>query len=101
MCSLDGRVFVLRRTVKLAIGNTMGAGDVFGGWFLARLLESARDTIFELNHVKESVLAGMAAAAWKIQDHSMEVRIPDQQDVVEMQSVLFPAVDDLLGKSSR
>jgi len=66
-------------------GNSLGAGDLFKGWFAAELLSRAGSRTDKLlltyENTLEATRVAVAAAAWRISDHGMFVEIPSDDEV--------------------
>jgi sugar/nucleoside kinase (ribokinase family) len=89
LCITSNFSFVLCRKTSLRIGNTMGTGDVFRGWFLVKLLSCSHEERFENENVVEAIKIGMAAAAWKIQDIHKLPLLPTSKQVSRMKNKLL------------
>jgi sugar/nucleoside kinase (ribokinase family) len=92
VCIAPNYEILIRRTGKLRPGNTLGAGDVFRGWFLACLLRSSATDAMSEENITEAVKVGLAAAAWKIQHRGMVAKVPQQSEVSRIRRRLNFAV---------
>jgi len=90
--------FVLAPFPVTMRGNTLGAGDMFRGWFLAELLHhlaSLKD-MKELNQetVHRSGLYGLAAVALRKADNSMVPQIAKRSELNDFMSVQQERLDE-------
>lgn len=50
------------------IGNSLGTGDIFRGWFLASFIQSHQSHSVTIEQIVHATKIGMAAATLKLQD---------------------------------
>jgi sugar/nucleoside kinase (ribokinase family) len=76
-CFSSDVILTVHREFHPKVNGTLGAGDIFGGWFLAEFLRPPQQQEVVPEKLDACIRSGMAAVAWRLEQRGIEVPTPD------------------------